>query len=120
MKITKSQLKQIIKEELDTVVKKEAFSPASSMRRNPFDNNPKATEILTAKVKEVAGPELENLIGWFEAGAKGNGWQDFKKPYLDATEKLDYDTAMMLVGTSGFEASSDMLISLAKHLARPR
>jgi hypothetical protein len=117
MKITKSQLKQIIKEEIYTVVKKEAFSPASSMRRNPFENNPEATEKLTAKVKQVAGPELENLISWFKAGSKGNGWQDFKKPYLDATEKLDYDTAMMLVGTSGFEASSDMLISLAKHLA---
>ena len=116
MKITKSQLKQIIKEEIEALLET-GFSPASSMRRNPFDNNPEATEILTVKVKEVAGPELENLIRWFNGELKGNGWQDFKKPYLDATEKLDYDTKMMLVGTSGFEASGDMLISLAKHLA---
>ena len=116
MKITPKELKQIIEEELQAVVQ-EGFKPISTRSRNPFDNNPKATEILTAKVKEVAGPELENLIGWFEAGEKGNGWQDFKKPYLDATKKLDYDTAMMLVGTGGFGDSSDMMIGLAKHLA---
>jgi hypothetical protein len=116
MKITPKELRQIIEEELQAVVQ-EGFKPISTRSRNPFDNNPKATEILTAKVKEVAGPELENLIGWFKAGAKGNGWQDFKKPYLDATKKLDYDTAMMLVGTGGFGDSSDMMIGLAKHLA---
>jgi hypothetical protein len=115
MKITPKELKQIIEEELQTVLQ-EGFKPASSMRRNPFENNPEATEKLTAKVKQVAGPELENLIGWFKAGKPGDGFK-FKQPYWKATEKLDYDTAMMLVGTGGFSESSDMLISLAKHLA---
>ena len=115
MKITPKELKQIIEEELQAVLQ-EGFKPASSMRRNPFENNPEATEKLTAKVKQVAGPELENLIGWFKAGKPGDGFK-FKQPYWKATEKLDYDTAMMLVGTGGFSESSDMLISLAKHLA---
>ena len=39
MKITPKELKQIIEEELQTVLQ-EGFKPASSMRRNPFENNP--------------------------------------------------------------------------------
>ena len=116
MKITKSQLKQLIKEEIEAVVKKEAFRSASSMKRNPFENNPEATKKLTDRVKKVAGPELENLINWFKKGKPGDGFE-FKSPYWKATEKLDYDTSMMFVGTGGFSESSDMLISLAKHLA---
>ena len=49
MKITPKELKQIIEEELQAVLQ-EGFKPASSMRRNPFENNPEATEKLLSLI----------------------------------------------------------------------
>jgi hypothetical protein len=60
MKLTKTRLNQIIKEELS-----EASNPAN-MNQTPFDTNPKPTKELVATIQSVAGDELKAAVQWFK------------------------------------------------------
>ena len=88
MKLTKTRLNQIIKEELKKEISADdlylaemfetssddrykpgkrdtAFNPAN-MNQTPFDTNPKPTKELVATIQSVAGDELKAAVQWFK------------------------------------------------------
>ena len=107
MKLTKTRLNQIIKEELKKEISADdlylaemfetssddrykpgkrdtAFNPAN-MNQTPFDKNPEKTKELIATVQSVAGSELEAAKKWFKD-------RPSKK---DAYEYRQYNQSMM-------------------------
>ena len=98
MKITKSQLKQIIKEELSAILGEEEVNELAASPFNPDPNSPVACNAINAKIDKIyetwnnnvrdfrdeqsiayVEGEMRSEIGQLEAELKKNGCPEYKK-----------------------------------------
>jgi len=130
MKLTKTRLNQIIKEELS-----EAFNPAN-MNQTPFDTNPEKTKDFIATVQSVAGSELEAAVQWFANRPSEEEdpyeWRQYNqtmwsqespvRSYTNAVNNAMYDNEiydkLYPWASVGYEGLDDTLVTLASWLSR--
>jgi hypothetical protein len=130
MKLTKTRLNQIIKEELS-----EGLNPAN-MNQTPFGKNPEKTKELIATIQSVAGSELEAAVQWFkDRPSKEEDPSKYRKhnqamwsqespvrSYTNAVDNAMGDNEIYKKlspwASVGYEGLDDTLINLASWMSR--
>ena len=92
MKITQQQLRQIVKEEIDTVTgMSQARHPQFTGRKNPatgfgYAKKDRSTVQAAAAVADRIVDEIENLLEGFDADSVAAGLQGLVGPEVDRTK----------------------------------